>query len=272
MESGVGLTLEVGSTTVFKWTDANTAELIVWRVSNNSLFTGKKNTALRAFELFVKEKRLEGKVTPSWVKKKWENLRQKYKDIKSLSMMGGDPLVTPWKWYAVMDQALSGELTMAHSLLSNLSNLNNLSSTSSPFPVPVSSSGQDGPPAKKRKEQYWLAALQELERRQEERERRAAEREEERERRAADREEERERRAAEREEERERQALDREKKREQELLTRQERWEMELQAREERREREYREREERRDREAAAREDRLFKLLETFMSKQYNTN
>lgn len=255
---------------VYLGTDANTAELIVWRVSNNSLFTGKKNTALRAFELFVKEKRLDGKVTPAWVKKKWENLRQKYKDIKSLSMMGGDPLVTPWKWYTVMDQALSGELTVAHSLLSNLSNLSNLSSSSSHFPVP--SSGQDAPPAKKRKEQYWLAALQELERRQEERERRAAEREEERERRAADREEERERRAAEREEERERQALEREKRREQDLLSRQERWERELQAREERREKEYREREERRDREAAAREDRLFKLLETFMSKQYNTS
>lgn len=35
---------------VFLGTDANTAELILWRVSNNSLFTGKKNTALRAFE------------------------------------------------------------------------------------------------------------------------------------------------------------------------------------------------------------------------------
>ncbi|KAF5902950.1 stress response protein NST1-like, partial [Clarias magur] len=79
MENGVGLTLEVGSVTAFKWTDSNTADLILWRVSNNSLFTGKKNTALRAFELFVKEKRLEGKVTPAWVKKKWENLRQKYK-------------------------------------------------------------------------------------------------------------------------------------------------------------------------------------------------
>ncbi|XP_062853726.1 histone-lysine N-methyltransferase, H3 lysine-79 specific [Trichomycterus rosablanca] len=261
MENGVGLTLEVGTVPNFKWTDANTADLILWRVSNTGLFTGRKNTALRAFELFVKEKRLEGRVTPAWVKKKWENLRQKYKDIKSLSMMGGDPLVAPWKWYAGMDQALSGELSVAHSLLSNMSNS---------FSVPMPTSNQDGPPAKKRREQYWLAALQELERRQEERERRAAEREEERERRAADREEERERRASEREEERERQAIEREKRREQELLTRQERWEMELVAREEKREREYREREERRDQEAAGREDRLFKLLETFMSKQYN--
>jgi len=29
----------------------------------------------------VKEKQLEGKVTPAWVRKKWENLKQKYKVI-----------------------------------------------------------------------------------------------------------------------------------------------------------------------------------------------
>lgn len=174
-------------------------------------------------------------------------------------MIGGDLLVAPWKWYAVMDQALSGELNVAHSLLTNMSGS---------FSMPTST--QDAPPVKKRREQYWLSALQELERRQEERERRATDREEERERRAADREEERERRASEREEERERQAMEREKRREQELRSRQERWESELLAREEKREREYKEREERRDQESAAREDRLFKLLETFMSKQYN--
>lgn len=89
-------------------TDANTADLIVWRVRNNSLFTGRRNAAIKAFEwvkpvltllsaimpsssylfdavdlsiyrLYVKEKQLEGKVTPAWVRKKWENLKQKYK-------------------------------------------------------------------------------------------------------------------------------------------------------------------------------------------------
>uniref|UniRef100_A0A3B4BV73 Uncharacterized protein n=1 Tax=Pygocentrus nattereri TaxID=42514 RepID=A0A3B4BV73_PYGNA len=233
-------------------TDANTADLIVWRVSNSNLFTGKRNTALRAFEQFVKEKDLEGKVTPAWVKKKWENLRQKYKDIKSLSMLGGDPCSSQWKWYSIMDQALSGEITITHFA----------------SPVLVSSSGQEAPPIKRRKEQYLLVALQELERRKEERERREAEREDERERRAVDREEERERRAMKREEDREKQSLERERRREQEMLARQERWERELLAREERREKEYREREERRDREAASREDRLFKLLEAFVAKK----
>ncbi|KAL6456113.1 hypothetical protein MHYP_G00359640 [Metynnis hypsauchen] len=264
MESEVEVTLEVGTIGSFKWTDANTADLIVWRVSNSNLFTGKRNTALRAFEQFVKEKDLEGKVMPAWVKKKWENLRQKYKDIKSLSLLGGDPCSSQWKWYAIMDQALSGEITITPSILSCPSS----APTHFGSPVLVSSSGQEAPPIKRRKEQYLLAALQELERRQEERERREAKREDERERRAVDREEERERRAMKREEDREKQSLERERRREQEMLARQERWERELLAREERREKEYREREERRDREAASREDRLFKLLETFVAKK----
>ncbi|XP_051752098.1 uncharacterized protein si:ch73-193c12.2 isoform X1 [Ctenopharyngodon idella] len=259
---------------VFKWTDANTADLIVWRVSNNRLFTGRRNAAIKAFELYVKEKQLEGKVTPAWVRKKWENLKQKYKvmsclnfarlqvcrrntnklhclkDLKSLSMAGGDTTIATWKWYAIMDGALSSEIHLNHFIK----------------PDHLTSFAQDAPPIKQRKEEDWLIALREMERRQEERERQAAEREDERDRRAAAREEERDRRAAEREEMRERQALEREERREREMFAREERWEKEMLAREERQEREYREREERREREAAAREERLFKLLETFLA------
>lgn len=275
MDSEVEVTLELGPCGNFKWTDANTADLIVWRVNNRNLFTGKRNTALRAFEQFVREKELDGKVAPTWVKKKWENLRQKYKDIKSLSLLGGDSSDVPWKWFAIMDQAVGNEVPATPSVLTSPST----ASTPFCFPVLVSSSAQESPPVKRRKEQYWLIALHKLERRQEERERREAEREEERERRAVEREDERERRAMEREderekraveraEEREKQALGRERRREQEMAERQERWERELLAREERREKEYREREERRDKEAAEREDRLFKLLEAFVAKK----
>ncbi|XP_066520159.1 uncharacterized protein si:ch73-193c12.2 [Hoplias malabaricus] len=194
-------------------TDANTADLIVWSISNRSLFTGKRNTALRAFELFVNEQGLEGKVTPAWVKKKWENLRQKYKDLKGLSLMGGDPSAHFWKWYTVMDQAFGSEIPNVSSILC----------TPSASPVLVSSS----PPIKRRKEQYFIAALQELERKQEEKENRRL-RGKMREKDEPWRERRKERRAAEREKEREKQSLVREKRREQEMLARQERWEKEL--------------------------------------------
>ncbi|XP_059353813.1 uncharacterized protein si:ch73-193c12.2 [Carassius carassius] len=245
---------------VFKWTDANTADLIVWRVSNNSLFTSRRNVAIKSFELYVKEKQLVGKVTPAWVRKKWENLKQKYKDLKSLSMVGGNQSIATWKWYAIMDGALSSETPLNHFITHQ-----------------VSSSAQDAPPIKQRKEEDWLTAVREMEKRLEERERQASEREDERDRRAAAREDERDRRAAERDAERdrsaaereevkERQTLEREERREREMFARQERWEKDMLAREERQERDYREREERREREAAAREERLFKLLETFMA------
>ncbi len=188
----------------------------------------------------------------------FDNLLQ---DLKSLSMVGGDASIATWKWYAIMDGALSSKTPLSHFIK----------------PVQVSSSAQDAPPFKQRKEEDWLTAVREMERRQEERERQASEREDERDRRAAAREEERDRwaaerevekdrRAAEREEVRERQVLEREERREREMFARQERWEKEMLAREERQEKVYREREERREREAAAREERLFKLLETFMA------
>nr|XP_055069105.1 uncharacterized protein si:ch73-193c12.2 isoform X2 [Misgurnus anguillicaudatus] len=160
----------MGSEEVFKWSDANTADLIIWRVSNSNLFTGRRNAAIKAFELYVKEKQLEGNVTPAWVRKKWENLKQKYKDLKSLHMVGGDTGITTWKWYAIMDGALSSEITL------------------NPFitPVHISSSAQDSPPVKQRKAEDWVMALREIERLQEERERQTTEREDERDRRAAE--------------------------------------------------------------------------------------
>ncbi|XP_073672964.1 uncharacterized protein [Garra rufa] len=64
---------------VFKWTDEDTERLITWRIANESLFTGKRNAAIKGFEAFIHEKNLKGKVSATWVKKKWENLKQKYK-------------------------------------------------------------------------------------------------------------------------------------------------------------------------------------------------
>lgn len=246
---------------IFKWTDANTADLIVWRVTNNSLFTGRRNAAIKAYELYVKEKQLQGKVAPTWVRKKWENLKQKYKDLKSLRTADGESASATWKWYSVMDGALNSENPITHIIT----------------PVRVTIPAPDAPPTKQRKQADWLTALQELEKRQEERERQAAEREDERDRRSAAREDERDRRALEREAERDRRAaereeirerlvLEREERREREMFAREERWEKEMLAREERQERDYREREERREREAAAREERLFKVLETFLA------
>lgn len=79
-------------------------------------------------------------------------------------MVGGDTSIVTWKWYAIMDGALSSKTPLSHFIT----------------PVQVSSSAQDAPPFKQRKEEDWLTAVREMERRQEERERQASEREDER--------------------------------------------------------------------------------------------
>ncbi|CAL8290581.1 unnamed protein product [Merluccius merluccius] len=97
-------------TETFKWTDELTAVLIVWRAANDKLFTGRRNAAVKGFEEFVREKGLEGKTTPTWVKKKWENLKQKYKDMKTLSGVSteGEATAASWKWFDAMEVAMGG--------------------------------------------------------------------------------------------------------------------------------------------------------------------
>ncbi|KAF4103532.1 hypothetical protein G5714_016415 [Onychostoma macrolepis] len=53
---------------------------------------------------------MEGKVNPTKVKRKWENLKQKFKNLKAprtrVSTEGGEAAATSWKWYSLMDEAL----------------------------------------------------------------------------------------------------------------------------------------------------------------------
>ncbi|XP_076839122.1 uncharacterized protein LOC143484326 isoform X2 [Brachyhypopomus gauderio] len=43
---------ESGEPAIYKWTDEDTRDLIRWRVANAPLFTGKRNAAVRGFELW----------------------------------------------------------------------------------------------------------------------------------------------------------------------------------------------------------------------------
>ncbi|KAI2644257.1 Potassium-transporting ATPase KdpC subunit [Labeo rohita] len=73
---------ESGDAAHFKWTDEHTRLLIQWRVANEALFTGRRNAA-------IKEQKLDGKISAAQVKRKWENLKPKYKAI------GGRQSITP---------------------------------------------------------------------------------------------------------------------------------------------------------------------------------
>lgn len=95
----------------YKLTEEDTRRLIELRSSNESLFTGRRNTAKPAWRGIVKEMGLAGKITPDQVAKKWDNLKTKFKDLK-YPPRGMENQTNPasWPWFQLMNDALEGRL------------------------------------------------------------------------------------------------------------------------------------------------------------------
>ncbi|XP_067349454.1 uncharacterized protein [Channa argus] len=95
----------------YKLTEEDTRRLIELRAANESLFTGRRNTAKPAWRGIVKEMGLTGKITPDQVAKKWDNLKTKFKDLK-FPPRGMENQTNPasWPWFQLMNDALEGRL------------------------------------------------------------------------------------------------------------------------------------------------------------------
>ncbi|XP_050960172.1 luc7-like protein 3 [Labeo rohita] len=207
---------------VYKWTDEHTRLLIRWRAANEALFTRRRNAAVKGFEAFVEEQGLQGRVTAAFVKKKWENLKQKYKELKcpptGVSTEDGEPTAASWKWYSAMDEAIGGRPSITPPALIASSGPDvAVCSSSSVSPAPVR--------ATRKRPKHLEDIIKEMEEREAEREREAAEREERRWKEMEEKEDRRERERQVRQERQEREARERE-----------ERWQREVREREERRE------------------------------------
>ncbi|XP_063343205.1 uncharacterized protein LOC134636887 isoform X2 [Pelmatolapia mariae] len=86
-----------------------TAEFIKLRGDNEHLFTGAKHSAALGWRAVLEKMGLLGKITPLQAKKKWDNLKKKYKDCKYPgSGEGGSekPTAATWPWFALMDEVL----------------------------------------------------------------------------------------------------------------------------------------------------------------------
>ncbi|XP_034031656.1 uncharacterized protein LOC117515280 [Thalassophryne amazonica] len=95
----------------YKLTEEDIKRLIELRASNESLFTGRRNTAKPAWRGIVKEMGLTGKITPDQVAKKWDNLKTKFKDLKFPPRgMEGQTNPASWPWFQLMSDALEGRL------------------------------------------------------------------------------------------------------------------------------------------------------------------
>ncbi|KAK7891774.1 hypothetical protein WMY93_023737 [Mugilogobius chulae] len=63
----------------YKMTERDIQQLILLRASNAAIFTGRKNSAMRGWRAIKREMGLHGLMSARQLKKKWDNLNQKYK-------------------------------------------------------------------------------------------------------------------------------------------------------------------------------------------------
>ncbi|KAJ8254131.1 hypothetical protein COCON_G00207430 [Conger conger] len=94
------------------WTQLETSTLIRLRSESDHLFTGRKHTAKKAWELILQQMGLQAQVSPAQVSKKWDNMKRKYKILRS-SATGtgtdsGEPTASTWRWFNAMHAAVGG--------------------------------------------------------------------------------------------------------------------------------------------------------------------
>ncbi|KAK7921817.1 hypothetical protein WMY93_008719 [Mugilogobius chulae] len=188
------------------WTTEETRALIDWRTANEGLFTGRRNSSKNGWEDFVTSSGLS--ISARQAKKKWQNLVQKYKELRDpptgKGVEAGGVTAANWQWYAVLDAALQGQHSISPPLVVASSAATAGGVVTPPASVAETAEaseasadqGPEGSRARKRlsERESLLEFLKERAEREEERERLLLERERE----AQAREEERERAATER--------------------------------------------------------------------------
>ncbi|RVE63358.1 hypothetical protein OJAV_G00135360 [Oryzias javanicus] len=98
-----------GEDITYKWSKEKTTAFIRLRGENDHLFTGAKYSAALAWRTILGKMGLQGKVSPIQAKKKWDNLKKKYKDCKypvSGEGVCGKPSAATWPWFDLMDEVL----------------------------------------------------------------------------------------------------------------------------------------------------------------------
>ncbi|KAA0712902.1 hypothetical protein E1301_Tti005059 [Triplophysa tibetana] len=92
-----------------KWSTPQTAQFIKLRQDHACMFTGAKYSAAVAWGTILEQMGLHSKITPMQAKKKWDNLKRKYKDCKSSESsegVSGKSTATTWPYFALMDEVL----------------------------------------------------------------------------------------------------------------------------------------------------------------------
>ncbi|XP_057691812.1 uncharacterized protein LOC130915776 [Corythoichthys intestinalis] len=92
----------------YKMTERDIRKLIELRAANSAVFTGEKHSAVRGWRAICQEMGLQGVLSARQLKKKWDNLKVKYKVLKNppvgMETTGGPS----WRWFRLMDEAVGG--------------------------------------------------------------------------------------------------------------------------------------------------------------------
>ncbi|XP_033991068.1 uncharacterized protein LOC117486669 [Trematomus bernacchii] len=99
-----------------KWTEAQTRSLVHHRTEHDHLFTGKRYTAKKAWGEVLQKMGLEELLTPTQLAKKWDNLKRKYKELKTpptgTGTDEGEATAATWPWFSLMHEAIGSRPSM----------------------------------------------------------------------------------------------------------------------------------------------------------------
>ncbi|XP_072528988.1 uncharacterized protein [Salminus brasiliensis] len=104
----------------YKLSEAELVKFVRLRAANDALFTGKRNTSVIAWRAILKEMGIQRKMSTSQARKKWENLKKKYKEMKN-PPPGVTVNPTNWQWFSLMDDAMEGRLNDSEAMVSTAS-------------------------------------------------------------------------------------------------------------------------------------------------------
>ncbi|KAI5093922.1 hypothetical protein C0J45_15646, partial [Silurus meridionalis] len=104
----------------YKMSEAELVKFVRLRAANDTLFTGKRNTSVIAWRAILKEMGIHRKMSTSQARKKWENLKKKYKEMKN-PPPGITVNPTNWQWFSLMEDAMEGRLNDSEAMVSTMS-------------------------------------------------------------------------------------------------------------------------------------------------------
>ncbi|XP_074534642.1 uncharacterized protein LOC141797114 [Halichoeres trimaculatus] len=95
----------------YKMTDRETKLMIQLRATNEAIFTGRRHSAMRGWRAIRREMGLQGVMSARQLKKKWDNLKERYRTVKNPPEgMENQTQPSSWRWFKLMDEAMTGRL------------------------------------------------------------------------------------------------------------------------------------------------------------------